>query len=108
MKVFIYENNSGGFTVLESGSSLYFEGKFSTINEVISKFEDLTGLNWNYENSYEGNSCSCCGRRFTLYLPIELEGSDDSYHQYGCINFYRKEEDIYFSKDAVELKEEKK
>jgi hypothetical protein len=30
-----------------------------------------------YENSYEGGSCNCCGRRFKIYTPDVKEEDDN-------------------------------
>ena len=75
-KYYVTENNSFGKT-----EAIHDWGQYVTINaedstEAILKFEKHFDLTWIHENSYEGNSCNCCGRRFTLYTPKESEDSE--------------------------------
>ena len=74
MKYYVYENNSGGRTVLPNGIR-YVEIEADSIDTAIEKFEEHFKLEWEYENSFEGNSCNCCGRRFELYIPPDSSGS---------------------------------
>lgn len=78
MKTFyVEENNSGGDTkYLACGidkadnKKKYHVVKIKAkdIDDMIDQFEKVFGCNWDYENSYEGNSCNCCGRRFEVEM----------------------------------------
>ncbi len=73
-KFFVQENNSGGYTkalgVLSDVDKFhYVEIHAKNADDAIHQFEEHFSLNWNSENSYEGGSCNCCGRRFSLDAP---------------------------------------
>lgn len=92
------ENNSGGYTLIlgvlddKKPHWCYIDAK--SVDDAIKKFEELFDLDWNECNSYEGRSCNCCGRRFTIYGP---EGHTDSeYDKYGQVFCYKNGELPYF------------
>ena len=69
---YVTENNSGGYTVaLDCG--IDHNGRPQVVcieahseREAIAKFEHVFDVDWDYQNSYEGGSCNCCGRRFYI------------------------------------------
>lgn len=74
---YVEENNSGGFTKYLCCSieapdkkKRYHIVKIlaKDIDDMIEQFEKVFGCDWDYENSYEGNSCNCCGRRFIVEM----------------------------------------
>lgn len=84
MKLYITENNSWWYTKYLN-CSIYNKSEekpyklavieCDSVDEWIKKFEDYFDLDFEYENSYEWNSCNCCGRRFEL----ECESDETSY-----------------------------
>lgn len=106
MKFYINENNSSGYTValgvLGEEKPHWAEIEAESVDEAIKKFENHFNLDWNYENSYEGNSCNCCGRRFSLYAPKGHEESD--YDEYNVISTYEGNDIPYFAKNKENYK----
>lgn len=87
---YVDENNSHGFTValgvLDEPQPHWVSVEAENVDDAIHQFEEHFKLDWNYQNSYEGNSCNCCGRRFTIYTPGEEESDYDEYdmvEEYG-------------------------
>ena len=70
---YVDENNSGGYCVALKRFGEHAIIKAANAEEAIKKFESHFDLNWEHQNSYEGNSCNCCGRRFSLYTPDQSE-----------------------------------
>jgi hypothetical protein len=104
LRFYLYENNSGGVTVLKGGPYFFFDMEScDSIDDAVRHFESLTGLDWDFQNSYEGNSCSCCGRRFDLDVPEKLKGTTYSY-QYGYVGTYSPKTGSWKAKNSVELK----
>lgn len=93
---YVDENNSGGYTValgvLSDPRPHWVSIEADSADEAIHKFERHFGLDWNDQNSYEGNSCNCCGRRFSLHAPRGLV--DSKYDEYGTVSEY--DEQPYF------------
>lgn len=86
-KYYLTENNSNGYTeyldciIENSGRPHCVIIEASNVHSAINKLKKhIKGFNYEYQNSYEGNSCNCCGRRFDLYSPLESEAD------YGILN----------------------
>jgi hypothetical protein len=99
-KYYITENNSGGYSeAMEFGEYVLINA--TNYLEAIIKFEKAFDLKYDYENSYEGNSCNCCGRRFTTYTPNKDE---DSGYDLMQIEYYKEEPYfLEFKKQKTEL-----
>lgn len=105
---FVSENNTGGHTValgvLSSKLPHMVMIKAKNVDEAIKKFEKHFDLDWNEQNSYEGNSCNCCGRRFTIECFQNKEKSN--YDEYDCVSdtdslpYYIKNGDCAHLEDA--------
>lgn len=85
MKFYVDENNSGGYTVAlgvlgDEERFHWVEIEAGSVDEAIHKFEAHFGVDWNEQNSYEGGSCNCCGRRFCIYAPVGHTHSDYDEH----------------------------
>lgn len=65
---YITENNSGGYYETEFRFDNPFIVDAANEDNAITAFENWTGLTWSIQNKYGpgGNSCSCCGVRFTI------------------------------------------
>ncbi len=77
---YVTESNSGGYytTLKKFGQHAIIKAENS--KEAISKFENHFDLCWLEQNSFGGNSCNCCGRRFTLHSPDPQEEDWDMPH----------------------------
>ena len=88
-KFYVDETNSGGYTTVldccieNTGRFRWVEIEADSADDAIRQFERHFDVDWNYQNSFEGNSCNCCGRRFTLHTPKGMAHSE--YDQYGCL-----------------------
>ena len=93
------ENNTGGRTialgVLSDRHPHWCYVDADSVDEAIHKFEKAFDLDWNDENSYEGGSCNCCGRRFSVSGPKGHTNSD--YDTYGQVREHEENEIPYFA-----------
>jgi len=107
-KFYVTENNSGGFWValcIEDNGGFFgyphhVEIEAENADDAIRQFEEYYNLSWNHENSYEGNSCDCCGRRFTLVAPRGF--GDSQLDEYGCVE---EDDNPYFLDEGSLLDE---
>lgn len=98
------ENNSGGRTValgvLNDKHPHWCYVDAENVDAAIHAFESAFELDWNDENSYEGGSCNCCGRRFTVSGP---KGHTDSeYDKYDTVDSYEENTKPWFATDPSE------
>lgn len=66
---YVSENNSGGHYRVAKMFKDHVKIEAPSANEAIWAFERQFDLDWNRSNSFEGDSCKCCGRRFLLSMP---------------------------------------
>ena len=87
-KFYVRENNSGGyFVALDYSTWVSIES--TSADGAIRQFEKHFNLKWNDSNSFDsGGSCSCCGRRFTLYCPEDKASSEIDC--FGCVEPYNE------------------
>lgn len=103
MKFYVHENNSGGYTValgvLDDKDRFHWvEIEAESVDDAVHQFEAHFNLDWNNQNSFEGNSCSCCGRRFTIYAPKGHTAT--TYVKYGDVADYTPDDMPYFENDT--------
>lgn len=98
-RYYFQENNSGGYTkclgVLYEPSPHWVYVDAPDVDSAIQLFEDHFNIDWEYENCFEGGSCSCCGRRFEVYSPIE----EDTIYNYTYVATYK--DAPYFAKAST-------
>ena len=101
-RYYIDENNSGGRTVclgvLSDSQPHYVYVDAESAKKAIVAFEKHFGVDWMYQNSFEGGSCNCCGRRFTLYTPVGEE------EDWGIAQIDH-DDSPYFKDEAIPLSE---
>lgn len=82
----ITEYNSGGFYMTEfTHDNPFVVGAYSE-KDAIAAFQTHTGLTWAVQNRYgpRGNSCACCGERFTISEVgrYDLRDADEALNRY--------------------------
>jgi hypothetical protein len=100
MKYFVEENNSGGYYVCLPGHGAWVSIEAESEDAAIAQFEQHFEIDWEQQNTFEGGSCSCCGRRFSISRP---EGTEPGTRKYTPRDTYEAGTDPttqYASKSA--------
>lgn len=100
------ENNSWWYTIvckcLWSIPENWVDNEYvlvnaENINEAVSKFDERFSIDSDYESCYEWWSCSCCGRRFSIFTNDTKAESD---YKWKYTELYYREDTSYYEKDV--------